>query len=183
MIRVIIYCFRSVVGAQRGSIMVELAAVLPVLLTLFFGVVEIASYMRYSEKITRVANDLAEIFATQQSWQDGDEVDEILNNVVGRIVAPEGIGLSVVFCPAQNGGSGSVSFVQNYPAQNTVNYCTPATGQAVTCDPDLVAGNRTLPYVVVSASCQYNGLFSSYLPPQVLQEVRSSSLRYIQRLL
>src|SRR5947209_1264754 len=79
---------------QRGVAAIEFALVLPFMLTLYLGVVELSKGYMASQRMTLVARTLADITAQQQQLQTGGTTnitDTIMSNIFGAssaIMAP-----------------------------------------------------------------------------------------------
>jgi Flp pilus assembly protein TadG len=79
---------------QRGVAAVEFAIILPFMLTLYLGVVELSKGYMASQRVTLVARTLADLTAQQQQLQTGGTTnitDSIASNIFGAssaIMAP-----------------------------------------------------------------------------------------------
>jgi Flp pilus assembly protein TadG len=75
---------------QRGVAAIEFALVLPFMLTLYLGVVELSKGYMASQRMTLVARTLADITAQQQQLQTGNTTnitDTIMSNIFGASAA------------------------------------------------------------------------------------------------
>jgi Flp pilus assembly protein TadG len=79
---------------QRGVAAVEFAIILPFMLTLYLGIVELSKGYMASQRMTLVARTLADLTAQQQQLQTGGTTnitDSIMSNIFGAssaIMAP-----------------------------------------------------------------------------------------------
>jgi Flp pilus assembly protein TadG len=79
---------------QRGVAAIEFALVLPFMLTLYLGIVELSKGYMASQRMTLVARTLADLVAQQQQLQTGGTTnitDSIMSNIFGAssaIMAP-----------------------------------------------------------------------------------------------
>jgi Flp pilus assembly protein TadG len=77
---------------QRGIAAVEFALILPFMLTLYLGIVELSKGYMASQRMTLVARTLADLTAQQQQLQSGGNVtDTIMSNIFAAsnaIMAP-----------------------------------------------------------------------------------------------
>ena len=75
---------------QRGVAAVEFAIILPFMLTLYLGVVELSKGYMASQRMTLVARTLADLTAQQQQLQSGGTTnitDSIMSNIFGASAA------------------------------------------------------------------------------------------------
>jgi Flp pilus assembly protein TadG len=75
---------------QRGIAAVEFALILPFMLTLYLGVVELSKGYMASQRMTLVARTLADLVAQQQQLQTGGTTnitDSIMSNIFGASAA------------------------------------------------------------------------------------------------
>jgi Flp pilus assembly protein TadG len=75
---------------QRGVAAVEFAIILPFMLTLYLGVVELSKGYMASQRVTLVARTLADLTAQQQQLQSGGTTnitDSIMSNIFGASAA------------------------------------------------------------------------------------------------
>lgn len=57
---------RRFAGAERGIAVVEFALILPVLMTLFYGTIEVARYILITQKVEKLAHAVADVTAQEQ---------------------------------------------------------------------------------------------------------------------
>jgi Flp pilus assembly protein TadG len=75
---------------QRGIAAVEFALILPFMLTLYLGIVELSKGYMASQRMTLVARTLADLVAQQQQLQTGGTTnitDSIMSNIFGASAA------------------------------------------------------------------------------------------------
>src|SRR5947209_20035772 len=75
---------------QRGIAAVEFALILPFMLTLYLGVVELSKGYMASQRMTLVARTLADLTAQQQQLQSGGTTNitnSIMSNIFGASAA------------------------------------------------------------------------------------------------
>src|SRR5947209_10071638 len=75
---------------ERGIAAVEFALILPFMLTLYLGVVELSKGYMASQRMTLVARTLADLVAQQQQLQTGgttNVTDSIMSNIFGASAA------------------------------------------------------------------------------------------------
>ncbi|MEA2758732.1 MAG: hypothetical protein QOH65_1345 [Methylobacteriaceae bacterium] len=87
-------CVDTAKQDQRGVAAVEFALILPFMLTLYLGIVELSKGYMASQRMTLVARTLADLTAQQQQLQTGGTTnitDSIMSNIFGAssaIMAP-----------------------------------------------------------------------------------------------
>lgn len=79
-------CTRRFAGDQRGVAAVEFALILPVMLALYFGAVELGDALTINRKVTHVTSTLSDLVTQSKVLSDTD-MDNILD-AAGAVMTP-----------------------------------------------------------------------------------------------
>lgn len=117
---------RAWARAQRGVIAIEFALILPILVLMFIGVVEVSRLMLISAKLDKLANAMAD-FATQGTTLSHADMD-VFAQAASQIMEPYPFTGSIVFSSIATNSSGETSFCGGAVNCMTWQYI-PTTGQ------------------------------------------------------
>jgi Flp pilus assembly protein TadG len=147
---------RNFKKSERGVAAIEFALIIPVMLTTFFGVSEIANYILAARKVANVASSAADLVAQDTTITTG-ELNDIMNslNVVLRPFNPASATIritSVVAHPTT--GNTTVDW------GDARNIAPRAAGSSVTIPNILLPGQSV---IMAEVSFTYTTLFGEYL--------------------
>jgi Flp pilus assembly protein TadG len=147
---------RSFKKSEKGVAAIEFALIIPVMLTTFFGVSEIANYILAARKVSNVASSAADLVAQDTTINTG-EINDIMNslNVILRPFNPSSATIritSVVAHPTTGNTTVDWSDARNIPPRSP--------GSAVTI-PNIIAPGQSV--VMAEVSFRYQTLFGEYL--------------------
>jgi Flp pilus assembly protein TadG len=146
---------RNFKKSERGVAAIEFALIIPVMLTTFFGVSEIANYILAARKVSNVASSAADLVAQDTTINTG-EMNDILNslNVILRPFDTSSATIRITSVVADpNTGNTTVDW------SDARNIAPRSPGSAVTI-PILSPGQSV---VMAEVSFRYQTLFGEYL--------------------
>lgn len=178
----------------RGVAFIETAFVLTILMVLLMGIVELVGYIRVKERMHRVADEMAAILSTIDTWDPPVSVVPTLP-AAQLIAAPYGVAISARYCrgepefrsePFERRFAG---LTQAYPEAgcNYSSAVAPVSFAGVACEDAHAAGGsnllQTMPhnsFVIVRASCRYAPILVRGLPgvPKVVSSDATAHIRY-----
>lgn len=127
--------FRRLLRAQRGAILPEFAAAMPVLALLLLGGMEISRYVLLHQKLDRVAATMGDLVAQAETITTAD-IDNLFN-AAGYVASPFTMGSNGVVV---------ISGVGLVTAQTKVNWQRSGGGSlAASSDIGVAGANATLP--------------------------------------
>ncbi len=147
---------RNFKKSEAGVAAIEFALIIPVMLTTFFGVSEIANYILAARKVANVASSAADLVA-QDTTIDTGELNDIMNslNVVLRPFNPASATIRITSVVADpNTGNKTVDW------SDARNIAPRAPGSSVTM-PDIIAPGQSV--IMAEVSFNYQTLFGEYL--------------------
>jgi Flp pilus assembly protein TadG len=142
--------------SESGVSAIEFALIIPVMLTTFFGVSEIANYILAARKVANVASSAADLVAQDTAINTG-ELNDIMNslNVVLRPFNPGNATIritSVVAHPTTGNTTAEWSEARNIAPR--------APGSSVTI-PNIISPGQSV--IMAEVSFTYQTLFGEYL--------------------
>jgi Flp pilus assembly protein TadG len=163
---------------RRGVAAVEFAFVMPVLITLYFGAIEVSNAVMADRKVTNITSTVADLVAQTKTVND-DELQDIFTAASAILVPYTTDGLVVILSSVviDADGNATVDWSEAGPNGGTPR----ATGSPVTLPDGLAVPNTSL--ILAEVSYQYvsflthfitNGLSLSdtfYLRPRVTDKV------------
>jgi len=133
-------------GDRTGTAAVEFAFILPIMVVLYFGCVEISEAVSVNRKVTAVSSATGDLVA-QSSDVDDSEIDDILD-AAEAIIAPYPVGpLQIVVSGLQIDSDGNVTVIWS-DARNT-------TARAVNSSVSVPAGLQIADTCLVMAEVDY----------------------------
>jgi Flp pilus assembly protein TadG len=148
--------FRNFKKSEAGVAAIEFALIIPVMLTTFFGVSEVANYILAARKVSNVASSAADLVAQDTSITTG-EINDIMNslNVVLRPFNPGSATIRITSVVADpNTGNKTVDWSE------ARNIAPRATGSSVTI-PNIISPGQSV--IMAEVSFRYQTLFGEYL--------------------
>lgn len=142
--------------SENGVAAIEFALIIPVMLTTFFGVSEIANYILASRKVANVASSAADLVAQDTTITTG-ELNDIMNslNVVLRPFNPSSATIRITSVVADpNTGNKTVDWSE------ARNIAPRAVGSSVTM-PNIISPGQSV--VMAEVTFHYQTLFGEYL--------------------
>ena len=142
--------------SESGVSAIEFALIIPVMLTTFFGVSEIANYILAARKVANVTSSAADLVAQDTVINTG-EMNDIMNslNVVLRPFDPSTASIRITSVVADpNTGNTTVDW------SDARNIAPRAPGSSVTI-PNIVSPGQSV--VMAEVSFTYTTLFGEYL--------------------
>jgi Flp pilus assembly protein TadG len=147
---------RNFKKSERGVAAIEFALIIPVMLTTFFGVSEIANYILAARKVSNVASSAADLVAQDTTINTG-EMNDILNslNVILRPFDTSSATIRITSVVADpNTGNTTVDW------SDARNIAPRSPGSAVTI-PNILSPGQSV--VMAEVSFRYQTLFGEYL--------------------
>lgn len=158
---------------SNGSIIIELALVLPVLVMIIFGMYEIGTYLGAKRAMDRSSHALAQIFSTVETYGSGtvltrEMVDTLFQGYGHNWTAATACDPGGTYQPSGSGLNGTVT--------NSQGICS-ASGRwgsprHLSCDGPYVPEslqNGNQPYVITYSSCEYNSLTANFLQDGLIE--------------
>jgi Flp pilus assembly protein TadG len=143
-------------GDRRGVAAVEFAMLLPMMLTLYLGSVEVSTGVAVNRKVTLTTRTLADLTSQYTDVTNAD-ISNILN-ASSDIMAPYPVsGLSAVVSEVTLDANGNATVVWS----DTLNGTARSVGQTVTIPPGLAVPNTYL--ILAEVSYSYNPSFGYVL--------------------
>jgi len=142
--------------SETGVAAIEFALLIPVMLTTFFGVSEIANYILAARKVANVASSAADLVAQDTTINTG-ELNDIMNslNVVLRPFNPSSATIRITSVVADpNTGNKTVDWSE------ARNIAPRASGSSVTI-PNIISPGQSV--IMAEVSFNYQTLFGEYL--------------------
>jgi Flp pilus assembly protein TadG len=140
---------------RRGIAAVEFAMLLPMMLTLYLGSVEVSTGVAVNRKVTLTTRALADLTSQYTDVTDAD-MSNILN-ASSDIIAPYLSGLSAVVSELSIDANGNTTVAWS----DTLNGTARSVGEAVTLPASLVVPNTYL--ILAEVSYSYNPSFGYVL--------------------
>lgn len=170
--------------SERGIAALEFALMLPLLMTIFFGIVEFARFAIINQKLDKLVHSMAD-FTTQGTTISTQEL-ATFSNTATQIMSPFGFTGTIVFSSVVNDtGSAAPCNGRNVPCVRWQAACLGTTASRMGASGSL-PGNPAFPLVGMSASqnvivaeiiysfspmAGYTGQIISSLSPQTLYKV------------
>lgn len=128
---------KRLVGDARGVAAVEFAMLLPLMMTLYLGVVEVSQGIAIARKVTLTTRTLADLASRVTTISAADMTDIL--NASSSVLAPYPVSnLKVVLTSVKIDGSGNATVGWSQTLNGTVN------SGSVTLDPALAVPNTSL---------------------------------------
>jgi Flp pilus assembly protein TadG len=153
----LLFRLREFRAAQEAVAALEFAIVLPFMLLLYIGGVELGNGLAINVKITEASHTVADLVSQYKTCITDSQVAGILNNVIPKVVAPypasNGTGnllfVTVSELTTQSGGTATVTWSQSLNG-------TPRTiGQAITLPSSLATMPTNVGIIYGEASYAY----------------------------
>jgi Flp pilus assembly protein TadG len=135
----LVHRLKSLVGDKRGVAAVEFAMLLPLMMTLYLGVVEVSQGIAIARKVTLTSRTLADL-ASRVSTISNADMTNILN-ASSTVLSPYPVSnLKVVVTAVTINSAGSATVAWS----DTLNGTAKTVGAAVTLDAALAVPSTTL---------------------------------------
>jgi Flp pilus assembly protein TadG len=158
--------FRKFHAAVSGVSAVEFAIILPVMVTMFFGMVEVSSYIEISRRASSLASTAADLVAQEASVDNGDINDVFATiAIIGAPMNPSNV--QIVITSVVTDADGTTNRVAWSDARNTA----PRTVNAVV--PTSVFPSGLLqPFqgaIMVEVTYPYTPMFADFIGASTLK--------------
>ncbi len=147
----------------RGVSAVEFALILPVMMVMYFGAVELSSALIADRKATSVASTAADLAAQAMVLSNSDIAD--IFGASSAILAPfDGSGTEIILTSVSDHGGGNTR-VDWSDAQNATPY---AKGSSYTVPANLIPANGSV--IVAEVTFTYTSTMGKYLTGDLVME-------------
>jgi len=157
--------FRRFLAAASGVSAVEFAIILPVMVTMFFGMVEVSSYIEMSRRAASLASTAADLVAQEASVDNGDINDVFATMaIVGAPMNPANVQIVITSVVADADGT------TNRVAWSDARHTAPRTVGAVLSSSVFPSGLLE-PFqgaIMVEVNYPYTPLFADFIGSSTL---------------
>lgn len=147
---------RTFLSSQRGSVLVEAAIVLPVLIVMLLGMVEFGEAFTVSRKNAQVARTVADLFAqqTNMTTAQANDIAKVSTTILQPYSAtPSGLRVSSII---QNAKNATVQWSQSWGTLSAL-----GQNSAFTLPAGLISQGGTI--IVAEASYAFTPVIGSFL--------------------